>query len=61
MIEWQYIKQDANRVCWIGANKIEEGIGFRNIFKGQKNEDHITGKWIDVPLGKTRWNGEIEF
>lgn len=56
-----YVKQDANRVWWIGANKIEEGTGFSNVFKGQKNEDYITGKWVDVPLGKTRGNGEIEF
>jgi hypothetical protein len=34
MIEWQYSKQDANRVWWIGADKIEEGIGFNNVFKG---------------------------
>ena len=54
-----YIQQDGDRVWWIGASSLKEGTGFSNVFEGEIENDIITGKWADVPMGKTQSNGEI--
>jgi len=54
-----YIQQDGDRVWWIGASSLKEGTDFSNVFEGQRDNDIITGKWADVPMGKTQSNGEL--
>lgn len=54
-----YIQQDGDRVWWIGASSFKEGTGFSNVFEGQRDNDIITGKWADVPMGKTQGSGEL--
>jgi len=54
-----YIQQDGDRVWWIGVSSLKEGTGFSNVFDGQRENDIITGKWADVPMGKTQNNGKL--
>lgn len=54
-----YIQQDGDRVWWIGASSLKEGTGFSNVFEGEIENDIITGKWADVPMGNTNGNGEL--
>jgi hypothetical protein len=56
-----YISQKGRDVYWFGAQQpIREGTGFSNVFEGQRlSQDGISGKWADVPYGKTSGSGDI--
>jgi hypothetical protein len=53
------------KIWWFGSNSLGEKAGFSNVFQGEmKGGDPsgkwiISGKWADVPMGKTNGNGEI--
>src|SRR5215207_3508757 len=56
-----WIRQVGGAVMWFGASGIQEGTGFSNVFHGVRNGDTITGKWVDIPMGKIMQQGEISF
>jgi len=53
------------KIWWFGSNSLGEKAGFSNVFQGEmKGGDPsgkwiITGKWADVPMGKTQGSGEL--
>lgn len=52
-----YITQNGNSVWWFGSKELRQGTGFSNVFEGHRNGDIISGKWSDVPMGKTKSSG----
>ena len=53
------------KIWWFGSNSLGDKAGFSNVFQGEmKGGDPsgkwiISGKWADVPMGKTNGNGEL--
>lgn len=53
------------KIWWFGSNSLGEKAGFSNVFQGEMKGGGpsgkwvISGKWADVPMGKTNGNGEI--
>ena len=54
-----YIKQNGNKVWWVGGSGFSPGTGFTNVFDGKRTGDNIKGSWADVPLGNNRANGDL--
>ena len=54
-----YIKQNGNKVWWVGGSGFSPGTGFTNVFDGKRTGDNIKGSWSDLPLGNNRCNGDL--
>ncbi|KAA2282484.1 DUF6294 family protein [Candidatus Nitrosocosmicus agrestis] len=57
--EKNYLGQDIEKIWWAGGSSFEKGLGFSNVFDGQRTGDNIQGSWADVPLGVNRANGDL--
>lgn len=59
-----YVRQIDNRVCWFGesidGNEVE-GLPFANIFVGTRSGNEVSGKWFDIPKGKSQRSGTLIF
>ena len=54
-----YLRQVGNKVIWYGEKTNGRKTEFSNVAFGSKLSDVISLKWIDVPKGATRGNGNI--
>lgn len=53
-----YLKQIGSNIYWYGEQK-PNSPHFTNIAYGTFNGDTLTLKWVDVPKGETKANGEL--
>jgi len=54
-----YIRQNGQKVWWVGGTTYNEGTTFVNVFFGQRSGDSIKGNWADVPLGNNMGHGDL--
>jgi microsomal dipeptidase-like Zn-dependent dipeptidase len=53
-----YLRQIGNKIYWFGEDP--DG-SYANVLSGEIAGNKITARWVDVPKGKTKGQGEITF